>query len=184
MTSLLSRIERVPTDSLTVHPRNARQGNVAVIAASLRENAQYSPIVVQSSTRYVLSGNHTLKAARQLGWSDIDVVFVDVDDARAVKIMLSANRTSDLATYDDQLLLELLADIEDLDGTGYDPDDIAKLEKAIQPPDLGDAPLDDGGIASWGVYVVADSRDRQEQILSDLAAQGYTVKPADGSALF
>lgn len=182
---LTGQVERVATKSLKVHPRNPRKGDLAVIADSLRENLQYSPLVVQSSTRYVLAGNHTLMAARdRLGWSEIDVVMVDVDDERAYRILLSANRTADLGTYDDRLLLGLLADLDTLDGTGYDPEDLAKLEKLLAPPDVGDAPADDGGSASWGVYVVADSRDRQEQILLDLTAQGYAAKPADGSLPF
>lgn len=101
MPSLLSAIERVPVGSLEFFPGNARRGDVAAIAASLAENEQYAPIVVQRSTRHVLAGNHTLKAAQSLGWPDIDVVFVDVDDQRARKINLSSNRTAELGSYDE-----------------------------------------------------------------------------------
>jgi len=107
--SLLRQIERVPVTSLSFYPGNPRVGNVKVIASSLRENLQYAPLVVQESTRHVLAGNHTLKAARSLGWTEIDVVLVDVDDTRARKIVLSANRTADLGTYDDDALAELLS---------------------------------------------------------------------------
>ncbi|MGH3780598.1 MAG: DNA methyltransferase [Pseudonocardiaceae bacterium] len=146
MPSLIDRIERVPVGSLKLHPQNARKGNVPMIAQSLAVNMQYQPLVVQASTRHVLSGNHTLVAARELGWPEVDVVLVDVDDDHAKRIMLSANRTSDLATYDDQLLLELLADLPDLDGTGYDPGDIEELEKALHattPPEPGNTDPDD-----------------------------------------
>lgn len=128
MGSLLNNIETVPVDSLITHPHNARRGDINVIAESLTENQQYSPLVVQNSTRYVLSGNHTLMAARHLGWENIDVVLVDVDDERAVKIMLSANRTSDIATYDDDALLRLLETLDgDLAGTGYHTEDFEEL---------------------------------------------------------
>lgn len=170
---LTGQIERVATSSLKTHPRNPRKGNIEVIAHSLAENLQYAPLVVQAGTNHVLAGNHTLMAARdKLGWSEIDVVMVDVDDERAYRILLSANRTADLGTYDDKLLLELIAELDTLDGTGYTPDDIAKLQEGSGPPDNYDDNRD------WGVYIEADSEYRQEEILSDLTAQGYTVKPA------
>lgn len=145
MGSLLNNIETVETDSLITHPENARRGDPNIIAESLKENLQYSPLVVQASTRYVLSGNHTLLAARQLGWDTIDVVLLDVDDSRALKIMLSANRTSDIATYDDDALLVLLERLDgDFEGTGYHAEDFEELA-ALLGGEEGDAPpsLDD-----------------------------------------
>ena len=125
--SLLDKIETVPVEQLSLYPGNPRVGDVPAIAASLRENAQYQPLVVQKSTGHVLAGNHTLKAAQSLGWEKVAVVYVDVNDAQARKIVLSANRTSDLATYDDQALADMLAMLDDFDGTGWVPDDLDDL---------------------------------------------------------
>ena len=58
MPSLLDRIDRVPVGSLKLHPQNARKGDIPVITQSLSVNQQFQPLVVQTSTRYVLSGNH------------------------------------------------------------------------------------------------------------------------------
>lgn len=141
MPSLLNQIERVPVDSLEYYPGNPRVGDVPLIAESLRVNQQYAPIVVQRSTRYVLAGNHTLKAATSLGWSEIDAVLLDVDDERARKIVLSSNRTADVGTYDDQALTDLLESLEgDYEGTGYDDQDLADLLADVQelPPALND----------------------------------------------
>ena len=135
MASLLTRMERVPAASLVFYPGNPRHGNIAAIAESLTENAQYAPIVVQTSTRHVLSGNHTLMAAQLLGWEHIDVVMVDVDDARARKIVLSSNRTAELAVYDDDALAELLSYLnEDYIGTGWTADDVERLITPPEPP--------------------------------------------------
>lgn len=139
MASLLSQIETVPAGSLEFYPGNPRRGNVPVIAESLKENQQYAPLVVQRSTGYVLAGNHTLKAARALGWDEIDVVFVDVDDERARKIVLSSNRTAELGSYDDDDLMHLLSYLdEDYKGTGWSTEDVAKLIE----PDFGPADED------------------------------------------
>lgn len=144
MGSLLSRIETVPVGSLEFYPGNARRGDVGAIAASLRENEQYAPLVVQSSTRRVLSGNHTLKAAVSLGWAEIDVVLVDVDDTRARKINLSANRTAELPSpdtgqrYDDEALAGLLSALDgDYDGTGWAQEDLDALLAEDEPGPLG-----------------------------------------------
>lgn len=144
MTSLIQQIERVPVDSLTLHPQNARRGDIAAIAASLHANAQFAPIVVQASTRYVLAGNHTLMAARQLGWQEIDAVFVDVDDHHAYRIMLAANRTADLGGYDNDALAELLSYLDgDYEGTGYsqaDVDFLLSYPEPEQEEDTDDVP--------------------------------------------
>jgi ParB-like chromosome segregation protein Spo0J len=73
----------------------------------LEINKQYRPIVVQKSTNKILAGNHTWLAAQSLGWEEIAVVYVDVDDVAAKRIVLADNRTNDLADYDGQILAEL-----------------------------------------------------------------------------
>lgn len=117
-------VQSVPIADLTPYPGNARRGNVEKVAESLLWNGQFRPLVVQRSTGYVLAGNHTLRAATdRLGWTEIDVTYVDVDDDHARRIVLADNRTSDLADYDEELLHRLLEDAEDLDGTGYEDED-------------------------------------------------------------
>jgi hypothetical protein len=137
MSSLLQKMERVRTDTLTLHPENARRGDVPAIAESLARNGQFAPIVVQESTRYVLSGNHTLLGARSLGWSTVDAVFVDVDDDQARRILLAANRTADRGGYDEAAILQMLAHLDgDIQGTGYAQDDIdAMLTREVIPKD-------------------------------------------------
>jgi DNA modification methylase len=130
-------VTRYPVAELRIYHRNPRVGNVDRIAESLRVNGQYKPVVVNIGSHTgrpheVLAGNHTLKAARDLGWDDIAAVTVDVDDDQAARIVLADNRTADLATHDDRLLLELLSDLPDLDGTGYDPGDLDELEALLE----------------------------------------------------
>jgi hypothetical protein len=70
-------------EELTLFVGNARRGDVPAIAESLAQNGQYKPVVVNVGTTTgrpdeVLVGNHTLLAARSLGWESIDVCYVDV----------------------------------------------------------------------------------------------------------
>lgn len=131
-TSLITALAAVDLDELHPFHSNARRGSVPAIKASLAKNRQYKPIVVNRGSRTgreneVLAGNHTLLAARDLGWKTLTVVWVDVDDEQAIRINLADNRTADLGGYDDLLLLELLSELPDLDGTGYDPGDVDAL---------------------------------------------------------
>lgn len=130
-------VAQLPVAELRTYHRNPRRGNTTVIAQSLTVNGQYRPIVVNGGTYTgrpgeVLAGNHTLMAARDLGWDSVAAVTVDVDEDQAARIVAVDNRSADLGEYDDRLLLELLADLPDLDGTGYDPGDIAALEAALE----------------------------------------------------
>ncbi len=128
-------VELVPLAELIPHPDNVRRGDVGAIVESLRAHGQYRPIVVQQSTGYVIAGNHTLLAARDLGWSGLEVVKIDVDDDEAKRIMLVDNRTADLAAYDDQalglILSELVRSDRGLDGTGYSVEQVDDLMRRL-----------------------------------------------------
>ena len=154
MTSLLDQITRVSVDLIEPFPGNPRRGDVAAIKESLAENQQFNPLVVQQSTGYILSGNHTYRAAVELGWEEIDVVYVEVDDIQAKRILLAANKISDLGTYDERLLASILSEImeEDeslLEGTGYFPDEVDELLAASTAFELpADEGMEDIGLAA------------------------------------
>lgn len=134
MTPIQVRSEVVPIDSLKPYPFNPRRGNLRAIQESLTVNGQYRPIVVQQNTRYILAGNHTWKAAKNLGWSEIAVTFIEADDKAAKKIVLADNRTSDLGSFDDSMLLELLEELESWEGTGYSVDEFDKIDGLYETP--------------------------------------------------
>ena len=96
------------------------------IKESLKRNGQFRPVVVNKRRDgyEVLAGNHTTQAARELGWEEIQAHVLQVDDNTARKIMLADNRTSDLATYDLEQLAQELAEVEELEGTGYETADL------------------------------------------------------------
>lgn len=134
---MIGDVQKVKVDSLTPYPDNPRIGNVEMIAESLKENGQFRPLIVQKSTGYVLGGNHTLKGAKKLGWKTVDVVFVDVDDDKAKKIVLADNRTSDIASYDPEALMKIINSLETPDvGTGYSTADVQSIITAVVERDV------------------------------------------------
>jgi ParB-like chromosome segregation protein Spo0J len=187
-TGVPGRLEtvRLPVADLAPYYRNAHQGNVARIRASLREHGQFKPIVVNRGTHTgrsheVLCGSHTLLAARAEGWTELDAVVVDVDDDRAAKINLVDNprphRADDL-DYDDRLLLEQLAELDDLAGAGYDLDDIASLERGVYDirPTRGDAPVDDTVPALHTVVITCPDEVAQQNALQLCIDHGFDAR--------
>lgn len=134
MNRVLVTSDTVKVTDLREHPSNPRRGDVDTIVASLEAHGQYRPIVAQRTTRHILAGNHTWKAAKRLGWQHVAVTWVDVDDETAARILIADNRASDLATYDDGRLAELLRTLPDLDGTGFDRHDLDRLEGVFDRP--------------------------------------------------
>jgi ParB-like chromosome segregation protein Spo0J len=131
------KIESVAVGELKNYPKNPRKGNVAIIAESLEAYGHYKPITVNKNNNEILAGNHTYRAAVELGWSTIDVVYVDVDDTTAAKIVAIDNRSTDVSEYDNAELKALLESLPDLDGSGYDDTDLddlrALLDEAANP---------------------------------------------------
>lgn len=168
-------------DELTAYHANARRGDTTAIARSLETNGQYRPIVVNLGRHTgrpleVLAGNHTLAAARQLGWTKIAATTVDVDDQQAARIVAADNRLADLGDYDDAALLALLQDAGDLDGTGYTDTDL----EALLNTDTDDEPDEDAPIEDippvYGVVVECRDERQQTDLLERLIAEGHTVR--------
>ena len=163
--------ETVRIDDVQPHPKNVRQGDIGAICESLQAHGQYRAIVAQRSTGLILAGNHTWKAAKQIGWRDIAVHYIDCDDDQAMRILLADNRANDLATYDDAalaaVLQELAATEQGLAGTLFDGDALDDIINEIahaDPPKLQD---------QYGVppFSVLDTRqgywqERKQQWLS------------------
>lgn len=141
--------ETIEIDSVEAHPKNARQGDIGAIATSLESNGQYRPIVVQASTRRILAGNHTWKAAKSLGWQKISATIIDVDDDTAIRILLADNKANDLASYDDAELVSILQDLaassKGLEGSLFSTDDLDDLIAMLNAPPIDDV-INDLGI--------------------------------------
>lgn len=143
--ALAALAERV--DTLNLLDGNPRVGDVDAVAASLRRFGQRKPIVATRSDRVVVAGNHTLQAARQLGWDEVAVVFVDDDEDTARAFALADNRTAELGHYDDENLAAMIAAVREADeellaDTGWDAETVAALLAEV-PELVDDADPDD-----------------------------------------
>ncbi len=131
-------LRRVPLAALQINPENPRvhgEENLRAITASLTQFGQAEPLVVQRSSQRVIGGNGRVAAMQGLGWTEADVVELDLDDARAAALGIALNRCASLAAWDEPVLVKLLEELEaggHLDGTGYSPADIEKLIAEIE----------------------------------------------------
>lgn len=146
--------ELVDVAKLTEHPDNPRRGDLDAISASIDAHGFYGTIVAQRSTGRILAGNHRYRAAKQAGAAELPVVWVDVDDESARRILAADNRTSDLGSYDSELLAVLLGQLAETEagllGTGYTDNDLSELLATINqtiagptltdPDEVPDAP--------------------------------------------
>lgn len=127
----------VPIGDISPHPRNARQGDLGAIIESIRANGFYGHCVVQRSTGHILVGNHRWMAAAEAGLTEVPVTYVEVDDDRALRILLADNRTNDLSAYNDSDLAEILTGLTatdlGLEGTGFDGDALDDLLRDLEP---------------------------------------------------
>ena len=117
---------KVPIDSVSLDPRNARkhtEPNLEAIKRSLTGFGQRKPIVVNRKTKHIEAGNGLWAAAKALGWTEIAVAFVDdsPDDAKAFGLM--DNQSALLAEWDLPTLKDLLQDLDtgafDMTLTGF-----------------------------------------------------------------
>ena len=181
--------EIVEITDLKPYPQNPRRGDVEEIAKSLNVNGQYKPIVVNRRDKTILAGNHTWRAARSLGWTHIAVTYVDVDDYGAQKIVLADNRTSDMSSYDDSKLLDLLESLPTLEGTGFKQVDLDQLQTLLSSEGAFTAPneirtgqvgaeirvavgtyrvmVDDDIYKEWS-NELSESHDSDEEVLKEL----------------
>ena len=124
----------VPLDTLIEHPRNPRRGDTKKIEASIKAHGFVDAVVAQVSTRHLLHGNHKSRVALKLGHTHAPVVlWADVDDDEAMRLLLAYNRAADESDYDRNELLAVTRALLDtdggLDGSLFDTDDVDQLRR-------------------------------------------------------
>lgn len=168
---------------LRFYPGNARRGDIDLIADSLRVNGQYKPIVVNRGTHApeyentILAGNHSCMAAQRLGWTHIDVHWVDLDTDGCKRVTLVDNRANDQATYELEELAALVGDIGNLDGTGFTQDDLDAMLEALDNTTDDLLEEGDGGDAPEGydLTVECESANQRDTLKAKLISEGFTV---------
>lgn len=82
---------------------------------SIQEFGYVEPVIWNKRTGIVVGGHQRLKVMKDLGFTEVDCVVVDLDEAKEKALNIALNKIS--GEWDNNLLASLL---KDLDGSGYD----------------------------------------------------------------
>jgi ParB-like chromosome segregation protein Spo0J len=150
----LPAIVRRPVAAIRPDPRNPRthdEYNVAVIAASLHAHGQPEPLLVRRGSLELIAGHGRLAAMERLGWTECNVVELDLSDAQAKALAIRLNRTAETAGWNPAELvqaLEALADQGfDPEVLGFTPDDVDRLFGEAEPETEAEAETEGDGAA-------------------------------------
>jgi 16S rRNA G966 N2-methylase RsmD len=126
-------VETWSIDCLVPYPRNPRKNDAAVdrMCGSIREFGFKIPCLVRSDGE-IVDGHLRVKAARQLGITEIPVILCDEWTPAQVKAFrLLVNRSATWADWDEELLALELQDMQgadlDLGLTGFEEEELTRL---------------------------------------------------------
>lgn len=136
------QIETVDIQTLSqmpnsIVPINYTDRDLDVIGNMLIEHGQRLPVLVQASTKRIFWGSDIWLSMKARGDNTIAAVFHDVDDQAAARIAVRLRRSTELQTWDEQALANLLAQWEDFDELGFSEDEFNELLSRITPVEAG-----------------------------------------------
>ena len=141
-----SILQHMHPDDLVQYYNNPRHNQDAVgpVAESIKAFGFKVPIVVDENLE-VITGHTRLKAAKQLGLDRVPVIVAgDLDEDQVRAYRLADNKVAELASWDDEKLLDELAEISNLDMTIFGFEDAeALLDKLTEDENDGEVEEDD-----------------------------------------
>lgn len=163
------QIETWPIDRPQPYDKNPRLNDdaVEVVAKSIREFGFRQPIVVDEDG-VVIIGHTRLKAAKQLGLSEVPVHIARGLSPEQVKALrIADNKTAEIAEWNLELLPIELAELQgmdfDLGMLGFDQDELAKLldpgvQEGLTDPDEIPAPPDEAITKPGDLWILGEHR--------------------------
>lgn len=133
------KIQRFAIDSLTPDSNNARkhnEANLASIRNSISEFGQIDPIIVDADN-VIRSGNARWQVMKDMGMTHVNVIKTNLKGNAAIAYAIAANRTGELAEWNDielanQLKALQISDSELLAACGFDEKELERRLLAMQ----------------------------------------------------
>ena len=133
------KVQRIDIKKLVPDPNNVRKhgsANLSAIKQSLEQFGQIEPLIVDSDF-IIRSGNGRFEVMKALGFTNVNVIQIDMKDKEAIAYAIAANRTAELAEWDDENLLKQLQRILEQDGellasTGFSQADLERLAADLE----------------------------------------------------
>ena len=172
------QIETISIDDLELDPNNARkhsEKNINAICESLTQFGQRKPIVINADD-VVIAGNGTVEAARKLGIKTLEIVRVPANwsEEKIKAYALADNRTAELASWDAEILLSQLNELNIAD---WDINALGFKEFELNPPKDSDADTDMKSIGErYEVVIECEDENEQTALLIRLSQDGLKVR--------
>lgn len=119
------------------NPRQITEEELRKLETSLNEFGYIEPIIVNDVNNHIVGGNQRAKALRQLGYTEVDVVYVHIEDiAKEKACNVALNKIS--GDWDNDKLKIVLEDIElsdiDISLTGFEEIELTEMEITTDEP--------------------------------------------------
>jgi DNA modification methylase len=180
-------VEMRPLGSLSPYENNPRQNDAAVeaVAASIREFGFRQPIVVDEHG-IIIVGHTRYKAALRLGLTEVPVhVAVGLSPEKAKAYRLADNQTATLSRFDDDKLVQELAQLQDMDFdlalAGFSSEDLRRLLEpgtgvGLTDPDAVPDPPDEAITQAGDLWLLG----RHRLLCGDAGKTGDVDRLLDG----
>lgn len=144
------RIEKRKIDELIPAIYNPRKdltiddAEYKKIKRSIETFGYVDPIIVNERTGVIIGGHQRLKVLKDLGYEEIEVSVVNLDEKQEKALNVALNKIS--GEWDFELLKDLLEELDDgsfdMELTGFDMDELEKLMTQYHVEDEEQSPDD------------------------------------------
>ena len=186
-------IEKIKAAKLNPAPYNPRKdlkpGDTEYenLRRAIDEFGYVEPIVWNRRTGNIVGGHQRFKVLRDLGYTEVECVVLDIDEQREKALNVALNKIN--GSWDETKLAELLGDLDasdfDVTLTGFDLDEIATLmDLSGLPDELGlekEKPGTKNRVTQWrvGKYAVTVSEEEiaalEARVAKYLSTHGTAV---------
>lgn len=165
----------VPPDQLLAHPENYRRHpghQMDALRGSLKELGWIKTILVSKTTGRVIDGHARVEEAMRQRQATVPVTLLELTEDEERLALAVLDPITELATRDQAVLDQLLAQIEAQD------DGLQTLLENMQPSEPATSGADQSGDLTerFGVIVVCVSEAQQMELLERLNAEGFTCR--------
>ena len=107
------------------------------IKRSIEEFGYCEPVIVNSDMT-IIGGHQRVTVLKDLGYSEIDCIVIDIDKTKERALNIALNRIT--GEWNKELLADLIADLQDSDFdvtfTGFDPPEIEQLMNSVHDKEI------------------------------------------------
>lgn len=128
----LSELSKNPKNPRLIKNEGFQKLKESLSSAKGKEHFEARPCIVSKRTGYIIAGNTRFQAAKELGWAEVPVVFMDLTEEQENEIIIRDNVSNGEWDWD---ILANEWDVDKLQEWGLDVPAIEVIEQEVQEDD-------------------------------------------------